>query len=117
MIREDITPKLKQLHAERKLFLEFRELEADLQRCVILHEAWQFLDSKRKYDFVERALSEGKASVQAHQDKIKANRDRVQVIDEEISLQLNQIEDVSKTYLLIKMLIILFFTILRLYNT
>ncbi|RZC38547.1 structural maintenance of chromosomes protein 2, partial [Asbolus verrucosus] len=58
VINEELTPRLEKLRTERAKFMEFKNLERELEHMLRVYQAWEYFGSQRKMIQAKKALED-----------------------------------------------------------
>ncbi|AOA65222.1 Condensin complex subunit [Komagataella phaffii CBS 7435] len=95
LLEEEITPKLDKLANERRVFLEFQQIQTDLEKLTRVVAAHDYKDSSKKYDHQRRLLDKQKGLLGELESSIEQLEKESKSIHEEI----NRIKEKRKTEL------------------
>ncbi|CAG9820448.1 unnamed protein product [Phaedon cochleariae] len=82
---DEIAPKLTKLRQEREQFLEFQQVDRELERLLALYQCWQYFQSKRVVNNAAKNLEDGQAKITALEENIEKNIATANDLDKEIT--------------------------------
>jgi structural maintenance of chromosome 2 len=89
VINEELSPRLEKLRTERTKFMEFKNLERELEHMLNIYQAWEFFASKRKYIQAQEILKDA-------ENKVKEEETNMMNYKNEIEEMNHIIEDLTK---------------------
>lgn len=84
MIRDEISPKLEKLRADRSSFLEFQRLERELEYMLALYQAYQFYATQRKSSKVAENLKNAQQKIKSIEEGIEERNQKIETLNGEI---------------------------------
>lgn len=95
IFEEEIAPKLKKLREEREQFLEYQQLDRELERMLGLFQCWHFCQAQLIVKNTCKNLELSNQKMQSFQDAIQENIQRSKNLEKEI-------EEMTKNAQLVK---------------
>lgn len=96
LIKEEIAPKVERLREERRVYMEFKRIDRELQHLQAQYTAWQYLQAGKILKKSCRDLEEKEAQIKEIESTIEENKEKAEKIDEEIA-EIQQQDTVSIT--------------------
>ncbi|XP_060524474.1 structural maintenance of chromosomes protein 2 [Cylas formicarius] len=84
VIKEELSPKLEKLRAEREQYLEYQRTERELEHMMGLYQVWQYFEVKRKLLNAQKALEGSENEEIVLKEEINKNLEVVKSLDFEI---------------------------------
>ncbi|XP_056633840.1 structural maintenance of chromosomes protein 2 [Diorhabda sublineata] len=84
IFNEEIAPKLKKLRQDREQFLEYQQVDRELEKMLALYQCWQFYQSKHYVKNALENLETAQKEIESFQNQIKENIETAQQLDENI---------------------------------
>lgn len=96
IFEEEIAPKLKKLREEREQFLEYQQLDRELEIMLALHQCWQFCQAKLLVKNSQQNLESARSKIAALEQNIKENIDAANNLDKQIEEMTSSAQSVRK---------------------
>ncbi|CAH1965906.1 unnamed protein product [Acanthoscelides obtectus] len=84
ILNEEVEPKLKRLREDREQFLEFQQIERELAKLLVLHQYWQYFQSKKALVSAEEKLDAGQEAKEKMEAQIQEYSDTIKNLEEDI---------------------------------
>ncbi|XP_044253418.1 structural maintenance of chromosomes protein 2 [Tribolium madens] len=81
IMNEVVTPRLEKLRAERTKYVEFKNIERELDHMLRLYKAWEFVASKRRYLEVKNTLENEENDLKNIEEEKTAHKSRIKELD------------------------------------
>lgn len=85
LLQEEIEPKLETLRAEKRMFLEFQQVQSDLERTEKIVGAYDYVKYSEKFQEHTRLLEENTSHVDALEKLMEKSVHEIESLNEEIS--------------------------------
>ncbi|XP_028132616.1 structural maintenance of chromosomes protein 2 [Diabrotica virgifera virgifera] len=84
IFNEEIGPKLEKLRSEREQFLEYQQVERELEKMNALYMCWQYYQNKHVVQYALKEYEDAQTEIENLQKKIENNIQTAAQIDEEV---------------------------------
>uniref|UniRef100_A0A6P7FG53 Structural maintenance of chromosomes protein n=2 Tax=Diabrotica virgifera virgifera TaxID=50390 RepID=A0A6P7FG53_DIAVI len=86
VVNEEIGPKLEKLKSEREQFLEYQQVERELDKMKSLYLCWQYYQNKHVVQYALEEYEDAQIEIENLQKKIEKNIQAAAQIDEEVKI-------------------------------
>lgn len=95
IFEEEISPKLKKLREEREQFLEYQQLDRELEKMLALYQCWQYCQAQLMVKHSSKNLEQAKNIIKSYEDNIQENIQAAKNLEKEIEEMTKNAQSVS----------------------